>query len=124
MQAGCAGGPLAVLSWEGLVQQYLGKAADAEGAAVLAAPALDYWALPPDARLRALHRLCHTALDTPQLRCAEHILAARLRNSSLIDRLFVIMPSRPRLLNPNPPWRVYEPRQPRNILLLASQHPI
>lgn len=79
MQAGCAGGPLTVLSWEGLVQQYLGSEADAEGGAALAAPALDYWALPPDARLRALHRLCHAALDTPRLRCAVHSLAASLR---------------------------------------------
>ena len=69
-----------MLSWQVLVQQYLGSEADAEGAAVLAAPALDYWALPPDARLCALHRLCHAALDTPRLRCAVHSLAARLRN--------------------------------------------
>lgn len=80
MQARCTGGPLGVLSWQVLVQQYLGSEADAEGAAVLAAPALDYWALPPDARLCALHRLCHAALDTPRLRCAVHSLAARLRN--------------------------------------------
>lgn len=72
VQSSCARDVLGTLSWQGLVQQLLFDTAGAagasgDGAAAPAAP-LDYWALAPGARVCALRRLCHAALDTPVLR--------------------------------------------------------
>lgn len=120
VQAGCAGGPVGVLSWQGLVHQYLGDVGNAEGAAALRAPALDYWALPPNARLQALHRLCHAALDTPQLRCAVHssckVITSYLMSSHKVPSRPCYYPMQPRHVE----VAGFEPTQPRNILLLAS----
>jgi len=65
---------LGAAGWQGLLQHYLGsEGAPAAAAAPGAGPPapLQYWALAPGARLRALLRLCHAALDMPLLRRAQ-----------------------------------------------------